>query len=222
MQSLGFGYGLVKCKYPTRQAFFVSCYFNKKQMTIQTLIILTILTPLIGCNFNEQLKNKVDSGVKDAKLEMDADISNAKSDFKKSFNLMLKQSNDSLLTTKVIDLYSRVTKTYLYIDSLRKFMDKLDDMDTKNIGLIRQMFLYDGIGDSIFANVNHSYSLTIDIALADTTKTRLKNVTETYSDETKKQFFQQNSPVGVNMILYGIESELLKDGTRCLAGHTTK
>lgn len=191
-------------------------------MTRQTLIILTILTTLIGCNFSEQVKNKVDSGVKDAKLEMDEDISNAKSDFEKSFNQTLKQSKDSILTTKVVDLYSRVTKTSLYIDSLRKVMDKLDDMDTKNIELIKQMFIYDGIGDSVFAKVKHSYSLTIDIAVADTTKTRLKNVTETYSDETQKQFFQQNSPLGVNMILYGIESELIKDGTRCLAGHTTK
>ncbi|GAA0879034.1 hypothetical protein GCM10009119_20020 [Algoriphagus jejuensis] len=191
-------------------------------MARQTLIILTILTTLIGCNFSEQVKNKVDSDVKEAKLEMDADISNAKSDFEKSFNQTLKQSKDSILTAKVVDLYSRVTKTSLYIDSLRKAMDKLDDMDTKNIELIKQMFLYDGIGDSVFAKVKKSYSLTIDIAVADTTKTRLKNVTETYSDETQKLFFQQNSPLGVNMILYGIESELIKDGTRCLAGHTTK
>ena len=101
-------------------------------------------------------------------------------------------------------------------------MDELDDIDTKNIELIKQMFLYDGIGDSVFTKVKHSYLLTIDISVADTTKTRLKKVTETYSDETQKQFFQKNGPLGVNMILYGIESELIKDATRCLAGHTLK
>jgi len=160
--------------------------------------------------------------VKDAKLEMDADISNAKSDFEKSFNQTLKQSKDSILTAKVSDLYSSITMTSLYIDSLRKAMDKLDDMDIKNIELIKQMFLYNGIGDSVFTKVKHSYSLTIDIAVTDSTKTRLKKATETYSDETQKQFFQQNGPLGVNMILYGIESELIKDGARCLSGHTTK
>jgi hypothetical protein len=191
-------------------------------MTRQTFIIFTILTTLIGCNFSEQVKNKVDSGVNDAKLEMDEDIFSAKSDFEKSFNQTLKQSKDSVLTAKVSDLYSSVTMTSLYIDSLRKAMDKLDNMETKNIELIKQMFLFNGIGDSIFVKVKHSYSLTIDISKSDTTKTRLKKVTETYSDETQKQFFQQNSPVGVNIILYGIESELIKDGTRCLAGHITK
>ena len=118
-------------------------------MTRQTFIIFTILTTLIGCNFSEQVKNKVDSGVNDAKLEMDEDIFSAKSDFEKSFNQTLKQSKDSVLTAKVSDLYSSVTMTSLYIDSLRKAMDKLDNMETKNIELIKQMFLFNGIGDSI-------------------------------------------------------------------------
>jgi hypothetical protein len=95
-------------------------------------------------------------------------------------------------------------------------------MDTKNIELVKQMFLNNGIGDMVFKRVKQSYSITIAIAFADTTKTRLRKVQETFSEETKKQFFGLNSPLGVAMILYGIESELIKDGSRCLAGHRTK
>ena len=65
-------------------------------------------------------------------------------------------------------------------------------------------------------------TFAIDVALADTTKSRLKTAQDTYTTETKKQFFELNGPLGVNMILYGIESELIKDGTRSLYGYKTK
>jgi len=191
-------------------------------MTRQTLIILTILTSLFGCDFSNQVKERVDNGVKDAKVEMESDISLAKSDLEKSYNQMIQQSNDSVLSNKVTDFYSGIIKTSKYIDSLRAKMNKLDDMDTKNVELIRDMFINNGLGDSVFNQVKQSYSLAIDIATADTTKSRLMNVRETYSEETKNQFFKLNGPLGVNMILYGIESELIKDGTRSLSGHLTK
>jgi len=191
-------------------------------MTQQTLILLTILISLFGCNFSNQVMNRVDNAVKDAKIEMEADISLAKSDFGDSYIQMSQQSKDSLLLIKVTATYSSILKTSSYIDSLRNEMNKLDDMDIKNGELIHDMFIKNGLGDSIFNQVRDSYSLAVDIALVDTTKSRLKIVRETYSEETKKQFFELNSPLGVIMILYGIESELIKDGTRSLYGYLKK
>jgi hypothetical protein len=191
-------------------------------MTRQTLIILTILISVFGCDFSKQLKERVDDGVKDAKAEMESDISLGKSDLGKSYNQMLQRSDDSLLLIKVTAFYSSIIKTSKYIDSLRAEMNKLDDMDTRNVKFVKDMFINNGLGDSVFNQVRQSYSLAIDIAPADTTKSRLKNVKETYSEETKKQFFELNSPLGVNMILYGIESELIKDGTRSLSGHLVR
>jgi hypothetical protein len=191
-------------------------------MTRQTLIILTILISVFGCDFSKQLKERVDDGVKDAKAEMESDISLGKSDLGKSYNQMLQRSDDSLLLIKVTAFYSSIIKTSKYIDSLRAEMNKLDDMDTRNVEFVKDMFINNGLGDSVFNQVKQSYSLAIDIAPADTTKSRLKNVKETYSEETKKQFFELNSPLGVNMILYGIESELIKDGTRSLSGHLVR
>lgn len=63
-------------------------------------------------------------------------------------------------------------------------------MDLSNIELLERKFLDRGLADSILNKVKHSYSLSIDIALADTTKARLKKITETYSEETKKQFLK--------------------------------
>lgn len=191
-------------------------------MTRQTLILLPILISLFGCDFDKQVKERVDKGIKDAKVEMESDISLAKSDLGKSYNQLLQLSDDSVLSVKITDFYSSIIKTSKYIDSLRTEMNKLDDMDTKNVELMKDIFIKNGLGDSVFNKVRQSYSLCIDIACIDTTKSRLKNVRETYSEETKKQFFELNSSLGVNMILYGIESEFIKDGTRGLSGYLTK
>ncbi|MFN0202574.1 MAG: hypothetical protein ACKVTZ_13705 [Bacteroidia bacterium] len=191
-------------------------------MIRQSLIILTFLTSFFGCNFSDQVKERVNNGVKDAKVEMEADISLAKSDFKKSYRQTLQLSNDTVLSIKLTDFYSNLTKTSIYIDSLRIEISKLDNMDTKNVELMNFMFMNNGLGDRVFNQVRQSYSLAIDIAIADSTKTRLRTVRETYSAESKKQFFELNSPLGVNLILCGIESELIKNGTRSLAGHLTK
>ena len=131
------------------------------------------------------------------------------------------QKNDSVFSVKVAELHSDLTKTAKYIDSLRIELDKLDDMDTKNIDLIRQMFITDGIGDTIFNKVKHSYSLTIQMALTDKLRSRLKKVQDTYTGETRNQLFGLNGPLGVNMILSGIESELIKDGTSILKDYLT-
>ncbi|MCD9014396.1 hypothetical protein [Parachryseolinea silvisoli] len=191
-------------------------------MPRQTLIILTILISLFGCDFRKEVKERIDNGVKDVKSKMEYDISLAKSDLAKSYNQMLQESSDSVLSMKATAVYLSLVKTSTYIDSLRGEMNKLDDMDIRNVELVKNMFINNGLGDSLFNQVRKSYSLAVDIAPADTLKSRLKNVRETYSEETKKQFFGSNGPLGVNMVLYGIESELIKDGSRSLSGYLEK
>lgn len=191
-------------------------------MPRQTLIILTILISLFGCDFRKEVRERIDNGVKDVKSKMEYDISLAKSDLAKSYNQMLQESSDSVLSMKATAVYLSLVKTSTYIDSLRGEMNKLDDMDIRNVELVKNMFINNGLGDSLFNQVRKSYSLAVDIAPADTLKSRLKNVRETYSEETKKQFFESNGPLGVNMVLYGIESELIKDGSRSLSGYLEK
>ena len=101
-------------------------------------------------------------------------------------------------------------------------MNKLDDKDLQSSSLIKKIFLNDQIGDTVFNKVKLAYSKAIDISIADTTKSRLKKAQDTYTTETKKQFFEMNGPLGVSMILYGIQSELIKDGTKSLSEYTRK
>lgn len=189
-------------------------------MTRLTIISLTLLTTLLSCDFSGQVKDSVDKKVSYARIEMSNDLNNTKSGFEDTYRQVSVQSNDIIFLTKIANFYSSLTMTSKYIDSLRAEMDKLDNMDTKNVELIKEKFLFEGVADSVFNKMRQSYSLAIDIAVAETTKLRLKKVLETYNEEMKKQLFGLSSPLGVNMILYGIQSELIKDGTSSLSGHS--
>jgi hypothetical protein len=189
-------------------------------MTRQILLIFIAMTTLIGCdNFSNKIQEDVNSSVNDAKAEMNKDVTNAKTALTIVSKKVWENSADTIVTTKIKTLYSSINLTSKYIDSLKMEMNKLDDKDLNNIDLIKKIYLYDGVGDSLFNKVKASYVLTIDIALYDTTKSRLTKVHDTFTDENKKNFFELTNPLGVNMILYGIESELIKDGVRCLYGY---
>lgn len=186
------------------------------------LFISTILIILSSCDFGSQIKETVGNSVKNSKVEMESEISLSKSEFGKLYEEVCKHSHDSTFVNKAGNLYFSIIKTSKYIDSLRIEMSKLDEMDTKNVELVKQMYIHNGIGDSIFNKVKLSYSLVIDMTSVDTDKLRLEKTRETFSEETKKQFFELNNPLGVNMILYGIESELIKDGTSSIVEHKVK
>jgi len=172
---------------------------------------------LISCgDIDKNIEESVSNASNNAQAEMTADIVNSKKLFEDTYKNALIGSTDSAVVKKITKLHLTINETSKYIDSLQIEIRKLDNKDVKNSDLIKKIFLIDGIGDVIFNKVRFSYNCAMDIALADTTKARLKTVQDMYSSETKKQFFDLNSPDGVNMILYGIESELIKDGTKCL------
>ncbi len=192
-------------------------------MTWKKYLASTLITTLISCgDIYKNIEETVDNSVKDAKVEMTSDVANLKVEFTETYKKVIERSTDSSVIKKIIALYSNINETSKYIDSVKIEIDKLDDQDVKNINVIKKIFLNDGIGDSVFNKVKLSYTYAINIALADTMKSSLKNVQDMYTTETKKQFFELNGPLGINIILGGIESKLIKDGTRSLYGYKTK
>ena len=176
---------------------------------IRYILILTTYLGVLSCN--------VDSRLTDAKEEWETDLANTKSDFELAYQAIVTNSKDTAQIGVLTGLYTAVRSTSQYIDTLRDQMGELDDKDVKNVDLIRRRFLEEGIADTLFRKVTVTYSTMIEVAYADTAKSRLKKARDLYTEETKKQFFQLIGPLGGNMILYGIESELLKDGARTIA-----
>lgn len=189
-------------------------------MKIQTSILVLIISiVLFGCNFSSSVKHSVSDGIKDVKFEMKRDISDAMSQFELTYKNTSKQSKDSIFIAKLNELYNSIKNTSEYIDSLRAETIGYNDMDVNNIDYSERIYINLGTADSLFKKVKSSYSLAIEIAKADTTKSRLKAVQVNFNEKTKTTYFELGTPLMVNMILFGIESELIKDGTRCLIGY---
>ena len=187
------------------------------------IIILTVMATFISCgNMIQKTNEQVENSIKTSKLVMDSDVVKEKEIFSKTYRIAFQSTTDTLVSQKITQLYSEIYITAIYIDSINSKVNKLDNKDMRNSKFIKEVFLNEGIGDSIFNKVKASYTNAINIALSDTAKSRLKKVQDTYTNETKKQFFEMNEPFGVSMILYGIESELIKDGTRSLYGYKKK
>lgn len=194
-----------------------------QKMKRHIIFILTTVTTFTSCdNMIQKVNQQVENSIKTSKMVMDSDVVSAKETFSETYEKVLQSTTDSSVSRKIVDLYSKINGTSNYIDSLKLEMNKLDDKDLQSSTLVKKIFLNDGIGDSVFNKVKLSYTQAIDIALTDTAKSRLKKVQDIYTTETKKQFFEMNGPLGANMILYGIQSELIKDGTRSLYGYKTK
>lgn len=192
-------------------------------MTRQKLILLIIATTYFCCdNFNNKVNEHIDSSIQEAKSEMGLEVSNSKAAFNETYQKIMRKFTDSVIIKKITTLYFQVNETSKYIDSLRTKLNQLDDKDMKNIDLLKRLFINEGLGDSVVKKVILVYAFAIDVALSDSTKSRLIKAKDTYTADTKGKFFAMNGPLGVNMILYGIETELINDGTRSLCGYETK
>ena len=105
------------------------------------VIGVIILITFLGCDFSNQVNERVDKGVRDAKLEMSSDIDSAKSSFINSYNRVLRSHTDSITLNQFNNLYFSITTTSKYMDSLRAEMNKLDDFlkDTEKINAFIQL-----------------------------------------------------------------------------------
>jgi hypothetical protein len=181
------------------------------------LLILTIATTFISCDdMINKATEQVDHSIEMSKSEMNSDVTNAKEIFIETYEKALLRTKDSSAISKIKTLYSSIIETSKFIDSLKIIVNKLDEKDLTNNDLIKKMFLNDGMADSVFNKVKLSYNIAEEVAIPESTKATMQKARYAYTEETKRQFFEMNNPVGVNIILHGIESELIKDGTNSL------
>lgn len=192
-------------------------------MKQQLIFMLIIVTTLFSCdNFSNKVKESVDNNIADAKTEWATNIVNIKDTLTQVYKKALQSSTDTNTTNNIKSLYLSISKTSKYIDSLKTEIDKLDAMDIKNIDLIKKIYLNDGVADSLFNKVKSSYTFALSTSLTDKTKASLTKARDSYTEDTKKQFFEMSDPFGVNMILYAIELELIKEGTKSLQDYANR
>ena len=187
-------------------------------MKILTSIILFFLC---GCNnLSDSIKNNVDKKVDNAKQEMQLQVKSEKENYLKNLkNVEVK--SDTNLKTKFQELNVSVINTAEFLDSLQNEMNKLDESDVRNVELVKNIFLYRGIGDKIHDSLKRCISLSQSIAQNNGNKAVIQSMSDSlfngYNSEKWTELnFGLTSPLGASMIIYGLQVELFRIGQKGL------
>jgi len=193
------------------------------------LIAALIVVFLYSCDFlsPEKAKERVETAVESTSAQMTQEYSKARDTFNLKYQNALHAITDSTTIDKLEKFHLAILETVGYLDSLKAEMQELDKLDRANLEGVKEIFLVDGIGDTVFKKIILSYDLTEDIARTADRKSQinksLKNaLSEPNIDASKNQYFGMTAPLGASMILYGFEIEILKIGTETLHDYIPK
>ena len=153
---------------------------------------------------------------------MDAEIEKSKKNFIALYQAAENGQSDNLTVQKLQEFQATIIRTDNYLDSLKKEMDKLDEMDVNNVQLVKSTFLYKGASDTIINKLKGSISAALIVAKSEKQKAAIKVASDTLgiepnADTWKEQAFGLTNPLGANMVLYGLRTELYKIGTEALS-----
>jgi hypothetical protein len=188
---------------------------------MKTLPLLT-LTLLLGCNsLSGHIEQQVDSKVETAKQEIEAEVEKAKQDFIATYQAVEKSSADKVALQDLQTFRATFSSADNYLDSLKSEMDKLDEMDIRNVALVKSTFLYKGVGDTIVSKFKASLAAAQSIARTEPQRTAIKASSNSLGidpspDTWKEQTFGMTNPLGASMVLYGLRAELYKIGLKAL------
>ena len=187
-------------------------------MKFLTLIILIFS---LSCNtLSDHIKNNVSNEVDNARQEMQLQV---KSEKEKFLNRLKKveSKSDTNSKQKLQELNISVMNTAEFLDSLQNEMNKLDEHDVKNVELVKNIFVYRGIGDTIHNNLKRCISLSQRIAQNNENKASIQSMSDSLfngykSEKWTELNFGLTDPLGVSMIIYSLQMELFRVGQKGL------
>ena len=195
-------------------------------MRVRNLVLIGSLIFFSGC-FNidpDKVTAYVGKQIENAKAEMNSEYAKGKVSFDKKCQAALQTTLDTLLRKELRCFQTAMNEALNYTDSLKTEMSKLKDDAAGSDVLIKRIFITEGKADSLFNKLRSAYRTAEQIARAKDLKIEVKKsgdnaLGEPDVNERKNMFFAMNSPLGVQIILYGYQSELLKTGMDCLDGY---
>lgn len=192
----------------------------KKYLPITLLIIL-----ISGCNFSQKTENFVKEQLKWSTSQMEKTYQQEKSTFDLLAEQAVSISKDSITTERIVNFHSKTCDALEFIDSVKKGMDKLNEItnNTESTKLIKETFINKGLADTLFNICDQVFSAAEKIDYSGKKKTEIKNSRDNLlgnSDQKKQTYFGMNSPMGVSLLLFGFQTELLNVATSVLEEHT--
>ena len=188
------------------------------------IVQIFFLILLFGCdNIDNRIQQEIDTGLLGANASMEKSYLEDKSLFIAAYQRVT--CKDDSTEKKIQYFYFMLMQTLSYTDSLKTRVSRLDNKDINSDEMVKEIFLTKFAADSLYKKLNHSYILAQEIALKESSKIEIKKTANNSLDTTdginkwKNQLFGLNTPLGVEMLLYGLEGELLKSGINCLDGY---
>lgn len=198
---------------------------KKSFLGVTKALTVVCIAGLYSCsNIGSNVEQSVNEQISQSKDEMDEEINKAKTQFITTYTAALNRAADSGVRQKLQSVYSTITQTGMYLDSVKKEMDKLDANNVRNVEHVKSTFLNAGVGDSLFNKLRSSIQLTEEAAASPETKTTIANKRDSIFSEPdtqkwKQQYFGLTNPLGASMILYGFQTELYEIGMQGLKGY---
>lgn len=183
-------------------------------------LIISISLFLLSCNIQQterEIKGQINDAIEDVEMDIEVELDKNKSDFQQHYQKALTNAIDTAERRQLAALETTVSGTSKYLDSMRQEMNSLDVTDVNNWEYVRIGFLYKGVGDTLLSRLNSTAALAINTARTPTTKAAIKSVSDSLLLEQdpykwKANKFESMNSLGASMILYDLQTELLKMG----------
>ena len=185
-----------------------------RQLPLFCLIFLSCHD--IGGSFKEKIGD-----AKEALRKEDEQVRNA---YRESYQVAMHYSGDPALQKMIQHLDSTITVGAHYMDSIYAEMSNLMDQDPTNIEYPKILFLYKGVGDTLYGTLTRVNDLSRKIALqtgststVDSLRLTVLNQPTTV-DAWKARDFSVLDPFTAMALLHAFTYEIFQVGKECLPG----
>ncbi len=190
-----------------------------------SFVIVLNANLLVGCNgFRNNMINLESNAFKDSKKYSMTKIKYETKLLRNKKDSVISTLKDSLEISKISQLYYNSIEILSYMDSLNNEIEKLDSNDPHNVKVMNDIFLSNGIADTLYFRFNSLFELSKSVAFTKEQGHKImelkrKNLHEDSPGQFRKMYFQVNDPHQAIYVLLNFESELLITATESLQGY---
>jgi hypothetical protein len=178
----------------------------------------------LSCNgIAHSIDDSVKNGLVEAKEALRQEDEQARNAYRESYQAAMHHNSSPALQKMFQDLDSTITVRTRYMDSISGEMSFLVDKDPTNSEYARILFLYKGVGDSLYATLIRVNELAGTIALqtGHTSKVdslRLTVLNQSTANAWKEQDFSVLDPFTAMALLHAFTYEIFQVSKVCLPG----
>jgi hypothetical protein len=187
---------------------------------LSRLFLLSLI--FLSCNgIGHSIDNSVKEGVADAKEVLRKEDEQVRKTYRESYQASIHHGSTPALQKMFQDLDSTITIRARYMDSISGEMSFLADKDPTNMDYAKILFLYKGVGDTLYATLTRVNDLAGTIALqtghrSTVDSLRLTVLNKPTVGDWKEHYFSVLNPFTAMALLHVFTYEIFQVGKACL------